>query len=177
MYLNLIALPFVFNNSIMSIVKAVFTQLINNSKPLEKISIEVSKETDSKKRIETFVGWASKQLAISIKNSNKYSLEKFDLRKPIFADIFLDSELKLKLIQIRAINDTIIRKNSYPYKIGLSTYLLIPRNYYRPSEKQRKVVNNKKGLRNADKYISATNAHIRVEKKISSPVIYTAWTK
>ncbi len=158
----------------MNTIKVIYCQFIENSSPPEKFFLEFKEETNDRKQPGFVLRWASKQLMLWVRHAIDLKLKRFDLRKPIFAQVFWNGTLEMELVQINVKKDRVPKKRrKRTYRIGLSTYILIPRREYEFSKTLIREVTKREESSDTFKLFNRIASQIGHGNKYSTPIIYT----
>ena len=121
--------------------------------------------------------WTSLELWKWITLLHTCKAQTFNLKLPIYANVFWNDELSLELVQVLVTKDRILRKNfDFPYRLKSSIYLLIDRKDFKQDRKPNPSPRNQ-SYTDLNKISNAVEHQKGVGVNYKSPIIYTGMTK
>ena len=154
-----------------------FSQYTSTQSNELKYSIQFENETNLGLNKVTLKRWASELLFDLLKLCQLANVHSFDLRRPIYADVFFNNKLELELVQkVIGKNSRILEGFDFPYDVKKRKYLLTPKKHN--TLRTKKYIGERKVEHvNLDKLLKSIEYSTRERIKYGTPVLYTGMTQ
>ncbi len=101
-------------------------------------------------------------------------IKTFNLRKPLFANVYCDDKLTANFVQVSITKDRILRKDfDYPYPLKAKSYLLIDIKEFIPSTPLKNEKKSSFTVIDFNKLYNTVDYQLNQSIKYGSPIIYT----